>query len=76
MARRLTDTYFVKCDFSIRFENNSQRLSTRRSVGVFVIPEREEITEYVKSAVEVSLKHTYGDDYKIADFVITEITPL
>ena len=45
-------------------------------MGVFVIPERENITEFVKSSIEVSLKHTYGDEYRIADFLITEITPL
>ena len=76
MARRLTDTYFVKYEFSIKLENNSQRLSTKKSMGVFVIPERENITEFVKSSIEVSLQHTYGDDYRIADFLITEITPL
>lgn len=76
MARRLTDTYFIKYDFSIRFENNPQRLNTKSGTSVFVIPESEQITEYVKSLVEVFIKHTYGNEYRIADFIITEITPL
>lgn len=76
MARRLTDTYFVKCNFSIRFENNSQILSTKSSVGVYVIPEYESLSEYIKTTTERQVKDTLGDDYKIAGFVITEITPL
>lgn len=76
MARRLTDTYFIKYDFSITFLNNSQRLKSKSGTSVFVIPEREQITEYAKSLVEVFIKNTYGDEYRIADFIITEITPL
>lgn len=76
MPRRLTDTYFVKCSFSIRFETNPQRLSTKTSTGIYVIPEMESLSEYIKTATERHVKDTFGDDYKIADFVITEITPL
>lgn len=76
MARRLTDTYFVKCSFSIRFETSPQRLSTKTSTGVYVIPEQESVAEYIKAATERQVKYNFGDDYKIADFVITEITPL
>ena len=76
MARRLTDTYFAKCSFSIRFETNQQRLSTKNSVGVYVIPETEPVGEYIKTATERQVKDTFGDNYKIADFAITEITPL
>lgn len=76
MPRRLTDTYFVKCSFSIRFETSPQRLSTKTSTGVYVIPEMESVAEYIKTATERQVKYNFGDDYKIADFVITEITPL
>lgn len=76
MPRRLTDTYFVKCSFSIRFETSPQRLSTKTSTGVYVIPEMESVAEYIKAATERQVKYNFGDDYKIADFVITEITPL
>ena len=76
MARRLTDTYFVKCSFSIRFETSPQRLITKTSTGVYVIPDNELLSEYIKTVTERQVKDTFGDDYKIADFVITEITPL
>lgn len=76
MPRRLTDTYFVKCSFSIRFETSQQRLSTKTSTGIYVIPEMESLSEYIKTATEREVKNTFGDDYKMADFVITEITPL
>lgn len=76
MARRLTDTYFAKCTFSIRLETSAQRLSTKTSTGIYVIPEMESLSEYIKTATERQVKDTFGDDYKIADFVITEITPL
>lgn len=76
MPRRLTDTYFVKCSFSIRFETSPQRLSTKTSTGIYVIPEQESVAEYIKAATERQVKYNFGDDYKIADFVITEITPL
>lgn len=76
MARRLTDTYFVKCTFSIRFETSQQRLSTKTSVGVYVIPEVESVGEYIKTATEKQVKSDYGYDCKIADFAIIEITPL
>lgn len=76
MPRRLTDTYFVKCSFSIRFETSQQRLSTKTSVGVYVIPEMESVAEYIKTATERQVEHDFGNDYKIADFAITEITPL
>ena len=76
MPRRLTDTYFVKCSFSISFEKSPQRLSTKTSTGVYVIPEQESVAEYIKAATERQVKYNFGDDYKIADFVITEITPL
>lgn len=76
MPRRLTDTYFVKCSFSVRFETSPQRLSTKTSTGVYVIPEMESVAEYIKTATERQVKYNFGDDYKIADFVITEITPL
>lgn len=52
------------------------RLSTKTSTGVYVIPECESISEYIKTSTERLIKSTFGDDYKIADFVITEITPL
>lgn len=76
MARRLTDTYFAKCTFSIRFETSQQRLSTKTSVGVYVIPEVEPVGEYIKTVTEKQVKSDYGDDCKIADFAIIEITPL
>jgi hypothetical protein len=76
MARRLTDTYFVKCSFSVRFETSQQILSTKTSTGIYVIPECESLSEYIKTKTERQVKDTFGDDYKIADFVITEITPL
>lgn len=76
MPRRLTDTYFAKCSFSIRFETSPQRLSTKTSTGVYVIPEQELVAEFIKAATERQVKYNFGDDYKIADFVITEITPL
>lgn len=76
MARRLTDTYFVKCSFSICFETYSQILSTKTSIGVYVIPEMESVAEYIKTATERQVKIDFGDEYKIADFAITEITPL
>lgn len=76
MARRLTDTYFAKCTFSIRFETSQQRLSTKTSTCVYVIPEMESVAEYIKTATERQVKYDFGDDYKIADFVIIEITPL
>lgn len=76
MARRLTDTYFVKLSFSIRFETSQQRLSAKTSTGVYVIPESESLSEYIKAKTERLIKDTFGDDYKIADFVIIEITPL
>lgn len=76
MARRLTDTYFVKCSFSIRFETSRQIVSTKTSLGVYVIPEMESVAEYIKTATEKQVKYDFGNDYKIADFVITEIRPL
>lgn len=76
MARRLTDTYFVKCSFSICFGTSQQRLSTKQSIGVWVIPENEVIPEYIQTAIERKVKADFGDDYKIADFIITEMTPL
>lgn len=76
MARRLTDTYFVKCSFSICFKINKQILSSNKSIGVWVIPENEGIPQYIQIAIERKVKDEYGDDYKIADFLITEITPL
>lgn len=76
MARRLTDTYFAKCTFSIRFEPNQQRLSTKTSVGVYVIPYMESVGEYIKKVTEIQVQSNFGDDYRIADFAITEITPL
>ena len=85
MARRLTDTYFVKCSFSIRYEITQQIMSTKNelgyeafltSTGIYVIPEMESVAEYIKTATERQLKLDFGDNYKIAYFVITEITPL
>lgn len=76
MARRLTNTYFVKCEFSIRFENNSQRLNKKTATGIFVIPDTEQVAEYIKTATERQVIHAFGNDYRIADFVIIEITPL
>lgn len=76
MVRRLTDTYFVKCEFSIRLENNSQRLSTKTSTGIYIIPEETSVAEFIKTATERQVKHDFGNDYRIADFLITEITPL
>lgn len=76
MARRLTDTYFVKCNFSIRFETDQQRLSPRTCVGVYVIPEEESVVEYIKTVTEKNVKSNYGNDSKIAGFAIIEITPL
>ena len=76
MARRLTDTYFVECSFSICFETKTQRLSSKKSIGVWEIPENELIPEYIQIAIERKVKADFGDDYKIADFLITEITPL
>lgn len=76
MVRRLTDTYFVKCSFSICFGTHKQRLSSNQSIGVWVIPENEVITEYIQIAIERKVKDDKGDDYIIADFVITEIRPL
>lgn len=76
MARRLTDTYFAKFSFSICFEKSPQRLSEKRSIGVWVIPENEVIPEYIQTTIERKVKADFGDDYKIADFLITEITPL
>lgn len=76
MARRLTDTYFVKCSFSIRYEITQQIMSTKTSTGIYVIPEMESLAEYIKTATERQLKLDFGDDYKIVYFVITEITPL
>lgn len=76
MARRFTDTYFVKYSFSIRFETSPQILSTKTSTGIYVIPEMESLSEYIKTATERQVKDTFGDDYKMADFVITQITPL
>lgn len=76
MARRLTDTYFVKYSFSICLEKNTQRLNTNQSIGVWVIPEDKEISEYIQIVIERKVKAKLGDDYKIADFLITEISPL
>ena len=76
MARRLTDTYFVKCSFSIRFETSPQIVSAKTSTGVYVIPEMESVAEYIKTATERQVKHDFGVEYRIADFLITEITPL
>lgn len=76
MSRRLTDTYFVKCSFSICFGINTQILNTNKSIGVWVIPEDKEIPEYIQIAIERKVKAEIGDDYKIADFLITEIRPL
>lgn len=76
MPRRLTDTYFVKCSFSIRFETSQQILSTKTSTGIYVIPEMESVGEYIKTVTERQVKYDYGDDCKIAVFAITEITPL
>lgn len=76
MARRLTDTYFVKCSFSVCFETSPQRLSQKTSTGVYVIPDNEVLSEYIKTTTERQVKDTVGDNCKIADFVITEITPL
>ena len=76
MPRRLTDTYFAKCTFNIRFETSTRRLSKKESIGVWVIPENDVIPEYIKIALERKVKADFGDDYTIVDFVITEITPL
>ena len=76
MARRLTDTYFVEFSFSICFGTPKQRLSSKKSIGVWVIPENEVIPEYIQIATERKIKADMGDDYTIADFVITEIRPL
>ena len=76
MARRLTDTYFAECSFSILSKTNSQRLSSKKCLGIWVIPENEEILEYIKIAIERRVNTEFGDDYKIVDFLITEITPL
>lgn len=76
MARRLTDTYFVKCSFSIYFETSSQRLITKTSIGIYVIPEMESVSEYIQTAIERRVKDIWGNDYRITDFLITEITPL
>lgn len=76
MARRLTDTYFVRCSFSICLETPQQRLSKKQSISVWEIPEKEVLSEYIKTAIERQVKIDFGDGYKIADFVITEITPL
>lgn len=76
MARRLTDTYFVKCSFSICFETCSQILSTKTSTGIYVIPQTESVSIYIEKVTERQVKCIHGNDYKIADFVITEITPL
>lgn len=76
MVRRLTDTYFAKCSFSIHFTTSPQRLSTKTSVGVYVIPEMESVGEYIKTVTERQVQYDYGDGCKIVDFAITEITPL
>ena len=76
MARRLTDTYFAKCSFSISLETSPQRLSTRTSTGVYVIPPTESVSTYIEKATERLAKQVHGNDYRIADFLITEITPL
>lgn len=76
MARRLTDTYFVKCSFSICFKTSSQRLSTKTSIGIYVIPEMESVSEYIQTETERRVKDIWGNDYRITDFLITEITPL
>ena len=56
MARRLTDTYFVECSFSICFGTNTQRLSSKKSIEVWVIPENEVIPEYIQTAIERKVK--------------------
>ncbi len=76
MARRLTDTYFAKCTFSIRFETSQQRLSTKTSTGIYVIPEMEPVAEYIQRATERKVKRDFGNEYEIVDFAIIEITPL
>lgn len=76
MARRLTDTYFVKCSFSICLETSPQRLSTKTSTGIYVIPQTESVSTYIEKVTERQVKYIHGNDYRIADFVITEITPL
>lgn len=76
MARRLTDTYFVKCSFSLCLETSSQRLDTKTSTGIYVIPNTESVSSYIEKFTERQVKYIHGSDYKIADFVITEITPL
>lgn len=45
-------------------------------MGVLEIPENEVIPEYIQINIERQVKYDFGDDYTIADFVITEITPL
>lgn len=76
MARRLTDTYFVRCSFNVRFETSQQRLSTKTCTGIYVIPEMESVSEYIQTATERRVKDIWGNDYRITYFVITEITPL
>lgn len=76
MPRRLTDTYFVKCTFSLCFGTSTQRVSEKKSIGVWVIPENEGIAEYIQIAIKRKVEYDFGDDYKIADFLITEIRPL
>lgn len=76
MARRLTDTYFVKCSFSICFETNTHRLTTKTSTGIYIIPQTESVSTYIEKVTERHVKHIHGNEYEIADFVITEITPL
>lgn len=36
----------------------------------------ESVAEYIKTATERQVKHDFGAEYRIADFLITEITPL
>lgn len=49
MARRLTDTYFAKCSFSICLKRRPQRQIEKTSIGVWVIPENEVIPEYIQN---------------------------
>lgn len=76
MIRRLTDTYFVKCSFSIYFETYSHKLRAKTSTGIYVIPQTESISTYIEKVTERQVKHIHGNDYEIADFAIIEITPL
>ena len=76
MARRLTDTYFAKYEFSTRLKNKLQPLSVKRASGIFVVPEKLSVQEFIETVIERQVKHHFGNDYEIAEFVIIEMTPL